>query len=129
MRSIPTVFSGIDRTRLIIHTDSTVNDEILRIKDSILATVPDYEKIYLFGSYAYGTPHKDSDYDFYVVLNDACTEKALNVINRIYHNLNYTKGMYVDILSSCRNRFEDRSQLPTLERAVVNKGVLFYNRA
>jgi predicted nucleotidyltransferase len=105
-----------------------VNDEILRIKDSILATVPDCEKIYLFGSYAYGTPRKDSDYDFYVVLNDACTEKALNVIDRIYHALIYTKGMYVDILSSHKSRFEDRSRLPTLERTVANRGVLLYDR-
>ncbi|MDR0583259.1 MAG: nucleotidyltransferase domain-containing protein [Treponema sp.] len=91
-------------------------------------TVPDCEKIYLFGSYAYGTPHKDSDYDFYVVLNDACTDKTPNVIDRIYHALMYTKGMYVDILSSHKNRFEDRSRLPTLERTVASKGVLLYDR-
>ena len=42
--------------------------EIIAIKDSILSTVGDEcEKIILFGSYAYGTPHKDSDYDFYKV--------------------------------------------------------------
>jgi len=28
------------------------------------------EKIILFGSYAYGTPHQDSDIDLYVVAND-----------------------------------------------------------
>ena len=28
------------------------------------------QKIILFGSYAYGTPHKDSDIDLYVVTND-----------------------------------------------------------
>lgn len=28
------------------------------------------EKIILFGSYAYGTPHEDSDIDLYVVTND-----------------------------------------------------------
>jgi predicted nucleotidyltransferase len=32
-------------------------------------TVP-VERIYLFGSYACGTPHKDSDLDLYVVLKD-----------------------------------------------------------
>ncbi len=28
------------------------------------------DKIILFGSYAYGTPHRDSDIDLYVVTND-----------------------------------------------------------
>ena len=28
------------------------------------------EKVILFGSYAYGTPHQDSDIDLYVVTND-----------------------------------------------------------
>jgi len=28
------------------------------------------DKIILFGSYAYGTPHKDSDIDLYIVTND-----------------------------------------------------------
>ncbi|GHT88599.1 hypothetical protein FACS1894137_17010 [Spirochaetia bacterium] len=41
-----------------------INDEIVSINDIIVKSV-DPEKVYLFGSYAYGTPHKDSDYDFY----------------------------------------------------------------
>ena len=28
------------------------------------------DRIILFGSYAYGTPHKDSDIDLYIVTND-----------------------------------------------------------
>ena len=52
--------------------------EIVAIKDSILSTVgDDCEKIILFGSYAYGTPHKDSDYDFYVVLKDGAGEPII----------------------------------------------------
>jgi predicted nucleotidyltransferase len=39
-----------------------INNDILAIKDSILAAVGDScEKIYLFGSYAYGTPREDSE--------------------------------------------------------------------
>jgi predicted nucleotidyltransferase len=46
-----------------------VNDDIIAIKDSILDTVGDIcEKIILFDSHAYGTPRKESDYDFFVVL-------------------------------------------------------------
>jgi predicted nucleotidyltransferase len=41
-------------------------DEILQIRDAIVGAIP-AEKIYLFGSYANGTPNEDSDYDIYVV--------------------------------------------------------------
>jgi predicted nucleotidyltransferase len=39
-----------------------ISREIERIAETIRQAVP-AEKIYLFGSYAYGKPHKDSDYD------------------------------------------------------------------
>ena len=46
-----------------------INSEIEKIRDIIVATIP-LEKLYLFGSYAYGTPNEDSDYDFYMVVPD-----------------------------------------------------------
>jgi predicted nucleotidyltransferase len=39
-----------------------IKNELELIKNIILATIP-VEQIYLFGSYAYGTPHEDSDLD------------------------------------------------------------------
>jgi predicted nucleotidyltransferase len=45
--------------------DTTVQDELDKLKKIIVNTVP-VEQIFLFGSYAYGTPHKDSDLDLYV---------------------------------------------------------------
>ena len=42
-----------------------VQKELELIKESVLKTVP-AEAIYLFGSYAYGTPTEDSDLDIYV---------------------------------------------------------------
>jgi predicted nucleotidyltransferase len=106
-----------------------VNDEILAIKSSILKTVgEDCEKIILFGSYAYGTPGKDSDYDIFVVLKDG-TEKPVVVLQNIYsglaHNPNYKA---VDILANYKSRFEERSKLPTIERTIVKKGVILYDR-
>jgi predicted nucleotidyltransferase len=39
-----------------------INNDILAIKDCILAAVGEAcEKIYLFGSYAYGMPREDSE--------------------------------------------------------------------
>ena len=68
-----------------------INDTIIAIKDSILSTVGDgCEKIFLFGSYAYGTPNKDSDYDFYVVLKDGM-ENPILVLQKIYQYMGDTK--------------------------------------
>jgi predicted nucleotidyltransferase len=105
-----------------------VNDEILDIKDAILEAAGAVEKIYLFGSYAYGTPHKDSDYDFYVLLPDA-SESPFVVIPEIYRQLYKTKRQTpVDVLANYKTRFEERSCSPTMERKIVRDGVLLYER-
>ena len=105
-----------------------VNDQILTIKDNILSTVGDKcEKIFLFGSYAYGTPEKNSDYDFYVVLKDE-TENPLIVMQKIYEYMCDTKYKPVDVLANYKSHFERRSVQPTLERTIANKGVLLYER-
>jgi predicted nucleotidyltransferase len=48
---------------------SAIKPELDNLTQIIVNTVP-VEQVYLFGSYAYGTPNEDSDYDFYVVLKD-----------------------------------------------------------
>jgi predicted nucleotidyltransferase len=62
-----------------------IKQELDALTKIIAETVP-VEEIYLFGSYAYGTPHKDSDFDIYVVLKD----DALISVRRLrrLHRLN-----------------------------------------
>ncbi|GHT72920.1 hypothetical protein FACS1894124_0400 [Spirochaetia bacterium] len=45
---------------------TAIKPELNALTKIIVKTVP-VEQIYLFGSYAYGTPHKDSDYDLYII--------------------------------------------------------------
>ncbi|NOZ91408.1 MAG: nucleotidyltransferase domain-containing protein [Epsilonproteobacteria bacterium] len=45
------------------------------------------QKIILFGSYAYGTPHKDSDIDLYVVTNDDFMPQSWREKSRVYLNV------------------------------------------
>jgi len=106
-----------------------VNDEIIAIKDNILNTVGETcEKIILFGSYAYGTPRKDSDYDFFVVLKDD-TEKPILVLQKIYRDLaKRPMNPSVDILANYKSRFEWRSSQPTIERRIAKDGVILYER-
>ena len=105
-----------------------VNDEIIAIKDSILSTVGnECEKIFLFGSYAYGVPRKDSDYDFYVVLKDGI-ENPLLVMQKINRDMCDTNYISVDVLADYKSNFEQRSVLPTLERVIARDGILLYER-
>jgi predicted nucleotidyltransferase len=106
-----------------------INDAILAIKDSIVSTVGDScEKIILFGSYAYGTPREDSDYDFFVVLKDG-TEKPILVLQEIYRTLAKSPMLTpVDLLANYKSRFEWRSTQPTIERKIANEGVVLYER-
>jgi len=105
------------------------NDDITAIKESILNTVGENcEKIILFGSHAYGTPHEGSDYDFFVILKDD-SEKPILVLQQIYRGL-ARKPMLtsVDVLANYKSRFEWRSKQPTLERRIANDGVVLYER-
>ncbi|GHV76827.1 hypothetical protein AGMMS49942_16480 [Spirochaetia bacterium] len=106
-----------------------INEEILKIKDIILESV-ECEKVYLFGSYAYGTPNADSDYDFYVVLKDDFPQKPIEAMGMIDRNLINYRDLRTptDILANYKSRFEDRGTLPTMERKIIREGVLLYER-
>jgi predicted nucleotidyltransferase len=101
-------------------------DEIASIV-SVIKSAVDCDKIYLFGSYAYGEPTEDSDLDFYVVVPDDAertVEKRLR-INMAFQGVKHTP---VDVLASHAGRFAELSQLPTLERKVFTEGILLYER-
>jgi predicted nucleotidyltransferase len=105
-----------------------MNTDINAIKDNILSTVGDEcEKIILFGSYAYGTPHTNSDYDFYVVLKDS-SENPILVMQKIYEYMCDTNYTPVDVVANYKTRFEWRSTQPTLERTIAKKGTVLYER-
>jgi predicted nucleotidyltransferase len=105
-----------------------IDEEILTIKNKILESVDNCEKIYLFGSHAYGMPNKDSDYDFFVVLPDT-SENPILAIQKVHRNLSKTRMLVpVDILANYKTRFEERSKFPTMERKIVREGILLYER-
>ena len=102
-----------------------ITGEIDKIKDIIVKTVTP-ERIYLFGSYVYGTPDADSDYDLYVIVPDE-SDRPLVLTERIYNALfANTGGKPIDILVKRFSDFEARKPLPTIEREVSTKGVLLY---
>jgi uncharacterized protein len=101
----------------------TIN-ELENIKQIILNTV-ETDSIYLFGSYAYGTPSEDSDFDLYVVIPDGGIRpiEAMQIIGGALYK---EQKKSIDILVSKASDFHQRKLLPTIERTVVRDGVMLY---
>ncbi len=59
-----------------------IQDELNIIKDTIVDTVP-VEQIFLFGSYACGAPHAESDLDIYVVLSENADMREIDAVRLI----------------------------------------------
>lgn len=106
----------------------TENDsrELKTIIDKILSTV-DVEQIFLFGSFAYGIPKEDSDFDIYVLLSENA-ERPLKAMQRINMALARMNIRSVDILADTESGFYSKSNGPTLERVIRSKGVKLYER-
>ena len=103
-----------------------MTDEIMQIKDKIVNTVP-AEKVYLFGSYAYGTPKEDSDYDLYVVLPNGGM-RPIEAVQSIYRSMRRTSKKPIDVLAGTVESFERRAKQITLERTIARDGVVIYER-
>ena len=60
--------------------------DIETIKESIVKQLKPLgvERVILFGSYAYGKPHQESDIDLYVVTNDEFVPQSWREKNQIY---------------------------------------------
>jgi len=104
--------------------DNQISNQLEKIKNTIINVVAT-ETIYLFGSYAYGTPRDDSDFDLYIVIPDDTIRplEAAKIINNVIYE-NQRKP--VDILVGRVSDFKRRSQLPTLERIIARDGVMIY---
>jgi len=101
-----------------------INEEIEKIKNIIINTIP-LEKLYLFGSYAYGTPNDDSDYDFYAVIPSG-SMRPIEAIQKVYGAMWGITKKPLDVLAGTAEIFDRRSKLLTMEKNIYEKGVLLY---
>ena len=104
--------------------DTYIQSQIDLIKESVLRTIS-AEAIYLFGSYANGTPTKDSDLDIYVVVPDDTTDLTERYAD-IQELLWKKKTVPLDLLIGRSRVFNRRKNNPTLERVIVQKGLLIH---
>ncbi len=102
------------------------NEEIMQMKDRIVSQLSPLQ-VYLFGSYAYGTPGPDSDYDFYIVVDDQHTDWHAQTV-KAYKAIRSIRTKPVDILVGTKSSFEKRKAHSSIEREVAQNGVLLYGR-
>ena len=105
--------------------DETIRAELDKLKELIINTIP-VEQIYLFGSYAYGKPHKDSDLDLYVVLKDGLPMRDLDAGLQIRMAVVRETSMSIDIVAKKKMDFDRRLNDITLERIVNRDGIRIY---
>ncbi|GHV27663.1 hypothetical protein AGMMS4952_09740 [Spirochaetia bacterium] len=105
--------------------DSKIQGELAKLTELIIQAIP-VEQIFLFGSYAYGKPHKDSDLDLYVVLRDDYPLRDIDAGLQIRFAIARKKSMPVDIVAKKKKDFINRLGDITLERIVNRDGIRIY---
>jgi uncharacterized protein len=99
---------------------STIQESVNRLADTYQPLA-----IYLFGSYAWGQPHAESDLDFLIVLNDEIKlNLALHILGKqALKNLDVS----TDLVLNHKYFFIERVEHPsTLQHKVKTEGKLVY---
>jgi len=102
-----------------------IEEDVETLKKIILENIPT-EQIWLFGSYAYGTPNENSDIDVYVVMKDNSTIRELDAMVAV--DVARYKKIHrpLDILVVKSEKFMKRKEIPTIERKIVREGIKIY---
>ncbi len=108
----------------IVHKNNKVLPQGAKWAAKVLAEKFQPDRIYLFGSHAYGRPNKDSDIDLLVVKK---TQKPRELSVKMDGALE-DRQFPLDLLVYSPERFDYRMELgdPFL-RLVVRKGILLYD--
>jgi len=105
-------------------TDNDIKKELERIIENITDSIS-VNKIILFGSYAYGNPHSNSDIDLCVITEDK--RRKIEIIWDIQEAAYKSAKHSLDILVYRPDEFSDRSDsVSTIEKTISNKGILIY---
>jgi len=98
------------------------NEAILDVVDQIAHSFSP-QKIILFGSYAYGNPHPESDVDLLVVIATSLRESLQAV--QICQKINYRFGL--DLIVYTPERLAERLSLgDSFLQEIINRGKILY---
>ncbi|MFA4817486.1 MAG: nucleotidyltransferase domain-containing protein [Parcubacteria group bacterium] len=105
-------------------SEEEIREKIEEITDKIVREYQP-EKIILFGSYAWGTPNKDSDLDFFIVKEAENTRTIAREIDRSV----FPRYVAMDFVVYTPEKFQKWKSLgdPFLTK-IINQGKLLYER-
>jgi predicted nucleotidyltransferase len=103
-----------------------ISEKLSILVDEAIKEIPGVEKIYLFGSHAYGKPTEESDLDL-MVITDKEIEDAILSVTEIRYNTWGKVGIF-DMFVYSQQVFNDRKEKYHLENKVFNEGKIIYER-
>ena len=100
-------------------------NELNELKESFINSLTPL-KIYLFGSFVERKQSEDSDFDFYILVNDN-KKDMIKLTSAAYKSIRHKQKRAVDIIVNTNNTFENRIKNSiSVEHEVAEKGVLLY---
>ena len=84
------------------------------------------QKIYLFGSYAYGKPDAESDLDIAVIVDNI--ENSSEIYLKIWKKFIYNKIVCFDLIVYKENEFYNGKNKESVEYTIMEKGKILYER-
>jgi len=88
-----------------------------------ISSVTGVLQIYLFGSYAVGEPHKNSDIDLMVIIENNLD--PFKTAYKIRRGLTDT-DLALDIVVNRKSAFEEASENSSFQKSIKENGVLLY---
>ena len=116
----------MNKRSLVVSENQDISEKLSILIDATIKEIPDTEKIYLFGSYAYGKPSGESDLDL-MVITDKEIDDAILSVTEIRYNTWGKVGVF-DMLVYSEEVFNDRKEKYNLENKVFNEGKIIYER-
>jgi predicted nucleotidyltransferase len=116
----------MNKRSITVSGNHDISEKLSILIDATIKEIPDTEKIYLFGSYAYGRPSEESDLDL-MVITDKEIDDAILSVTEIRYNTWGKVGVF-DMLVYSEEVFNDRKEKYNLESKVFNEGKIIYER-
>jgi predicted nucleotidyltransferase len=110
----------------MVRTRQDIAEKLDILVNATLNEINDVEKIYLFGSYAYGNPTDDSDIDLMVITDSEVKDSILREAD--IRCKTWRKVGEFDMLVESKATFNDRRLKHRLEEKIYTEGELLYER-
>ena len=101
-----------------------ISKKQIDLVSGIVSQIFKVNKVYLFGSYAYGKPDSESDLDICIVAN-LKGKRKIDMIREIRREISSISTFPIDILLYEYKEFNDRASLHnTFEHKILKDGIL-----